>query len=62
MDLLISAAQAALVAYNGSWRKQFIEMSHGVIAKQRSERMKREHISQQELDIEDVIRSIKVPA
>ena len=62
MDLLIKAADAALVAYHGHWRRQFIEMSHAVIAKQRSERMKREHISQQELDIEDVIRSIKVPA
>jgi hypothetical protein len=62
VDLLISAADAALATYRGHWRRQFIEMSHGVIAKQRSGRMKREHISQQELDIEDVIRSIKVSA
>jgi hypothetical protein len=62
MDALIAAAEAALVAYDGHWRRGFIEMSHAVIAKQRSERMRRDHIIQQELDIEDVIRSIKVPA
>jgi hypothetical protein len=62
MDLLIQAAQSALLAYDASWRKEFIESSHGLIAKQRSDRMRREHISKQELDIEAVIRDCKVLA
>lgn len=62
MDILIKAANQALLTYYHHWRRGFIEASHREIKRQRSPRMIREYASQQELDIEDVIRSIKVSA
>ncbi|MEY9247571.1 hypothetical protein [Bradyrhizobium elkanii] len=57
MNELLFAAHCASEAFHRHWLRGFIEASHGVIRRQRSERMFRAHVDQQFQDIEDVVRS-----